>query len=255
MHRVICLALLSLLLVPMRATADEEVTYRTSDNVEVHAYWQDSRAADKSAAPTILLFHMARASAQGEYQETSERLNEEGYNTLAVDLRSGSDRLGAPNKTQLALEGREYSYCEAYPDLVASLEWAQQHTQGPIMAVGSSFSAALVVKLAADFPDQLKGVVAFSPASGEPMEGCRPEEILDQLSIPVMALRPDREMAIESVQAQAKAFEAQSIPYLEIENGRHGSLMLRQSVTGAPMDHAWEPFLSFLGKAMLQTNN
>lgn len=251
MKRQVWAMMLILMVQSVSATATEEMTFQTSDDVTVFAYWQDSRLKRDGHPATVLLFHMARASAQGEYQETAERLNQEGYNTLAVDLRSGSDRLGAPNKTQMGLATQEYSYCEAYPDLVAALEWAKKNAPGPIVAVGSSFSAALAIRLAADFPDKLSAAVAFSPASGEPMQGCRPEDALDQLTIPVMAFRPDREMEIESVQAQAEVFKANLIPYLEIENGRHGSLMLRASVTGTSMEHAWQPFLSFLAQAAL----
>ena len=166
-NRLFAVSLLALVLA-VPSVAQEEVSFTTSDDVKVFAYWQDSEPDHEGDAPTILLFHMARASALGEYQETADRLNAEGFNTLAVDLRSGSDRLGAPNKTSSGLSRTDYSYCEAYPDLVAALEWVVERHKGAVIAVGSSFSAALSIKLAADFPEKLAGVAAFSPASGEP---------------------------------------------------------------------------------------
>lgn len=239
---ICCLSLLT----AKSVLAEEEISFQSTDGTEVFGYWRSSQHPPSNGNFTAILFHMAGASARGEYQETVDRLNAEGYNTLAVDLRSGGERLGDINKTAAQFEGQDVSYCDAYPDLVAALEWATTQKPGKIFAVGSSFSAALVIKLASEHPDKLMGAVAFSPASGEPMQGCRSEEVLNQLTIPVMVLRPEREMAIPSVQSQQKLFAERSIPYLEIANGRHGSLMLRSSVTGFNMEHAWTPFLSFL---------
>lgn len=234
----------------VRAQVGEEVTFRSEDGLLVSAYWSGAEAVQADgagAAPTVLLFHMARSSARGEYAETVQRLNASGYNTLAVDLRSGGDRLGAPNQTALRFGDAAIGYCDVYPDLVAALDWAHSHSQtGKLFAFGSSFSAGLVVKLAAEQGSRLAGAIAFSPASGGPMANCRPESYLDNLTVPLMAFRPDREMAIESVQAQAVAFQEQGVRYQVIENGQHGSLMLRPSQTGTEMEHAWRPVMEFL---------
>lgn len=231
----------------VKAQVGTEVSFPSTDGLEVSAYWSTPQTEATDEPPVVLLFHMAGASAMGEYAETVERLNGEGYATLAVDLRSGGDRLGGGNKTAERVGDAELSFCDSYPDMVAALNWVAANSKNQkTFAVGSSYSAALVVRLAAEHNDSLTGALAFSPASGAPMEGCRPEQFLDSLTTPLVAFRPDREMAIESVQSQAEVFRAKGIRYLEIENGRHGSLMLRSSVTGTDMEHAWEPVLSFL---------
>ncbi len=231
-----------------------EVAITASDGVVVSAYWQQAKLAqgkditsDAVAAPTILLFHMAGSSARGEYSEIVPILRAEGYNTLAVDLRSGGDRLGAQNKTADRLGDGNVGYCEAYPDMEAALNWVKSNGgNGPVVALGSSYSAGLVIKLGAENQQDVAGVLAFSPASGTPMANCRPEPYLAQMIIPLAAFRPDGEMAVPSVVTQAAAFRKLGVPYLEIENGRHGSLMLRESQTGTNMDHAWHPVLKFL---------
>ncbi len=230
-----------------------EITIAAPDGVVISAYWQPAGSEnfesdnDKANASTVMLFHMAGSSATGEYAEIAPILNGEGYNTLAVDLRSGGGRLGAPNKTASRLGDDQIGYCQAYPDMVAALDWVKTNAgQGPIIALGSSYSAGLVIKLGSENQQDIAGVLAFSPASGKPMADCRPEPFLEKMRIPFIAFRPDREMAIESVTAQAATFRALGVPYHEIENGRHGSLMLRESQTGTNMDHAWGPVLEFL---------
>lgn len=231
-----------------------EILINSADGVVISAYWR--QAIPKSggdgngeavAAPTILLFHMAGSSARGEYGETAPIFNAEGYNTLAVDLRSGGSRLGASNKTAARLGDATVGYCEAYPDMEAALDWVKSRDKsGPIVALGSSYSAGLVIKLGAERQQDIAGVLAFSPASGAPMANCRPEPYLEQMTIPVTVFRPDREMAAESVIAQAAAFRELGVPYIEVADGRHGSLMLRESQTGTNMDHAWRPVFEFL---------
>lgn len=237
-----------------------EVMITAPDGVVISAYWQSAepknleKANDAAEAATVMLFHMAGSSATGEYSEIAPVLNAEGYNTLAVDLRSGGGRLGAPNKTANRLGDAQIGYCQAYPDMVAALEWVKINAgQGPVIAMGSSYSAGLVIKLGSENQRDIAGVLAFSPASGTPMADCRPEPFLEKMHIPFAAFRPDREMAIESVTAQAAAFRAQGVPYYEIENGRHGSLMLRESQTGTNMDHAWAPVLEFLAGVGVST--
>ena len=45
-----------------------------------------------------VLFHQAKYS-RGEYFEVAPKLNKMGFNCLAVDLRSGGEINGIPNKT------------------------------------------------------------------------------------------------------------------------------------------------------------
>lgn len=221
-----------------------EIEFPATDGGTVTAYWRGNTEAD---APTIMLFHMAGSSARGEYADVVPALQANGYSTLAVDLRSGGGRLGVPNQTAIRYQDQSARYCDAYPDMLGAVGWVKTNRPGTrIIAWGSSYSAALVIKLAAERPDALTAVLAFSPASGDPMVNCRPEQFLPQLQIPVLALRPDGEMAVESVQAQAAVFRAAGLPYVEIEGGRHGSLMLQERFTGKAMTEAWRDVLAFM---------
>ncbi len=183
----------------------EEVMFRAADGVNLYG---DLYASGDRGAPIVLLFHQAGSNARAEYGSIVPRLLESGYNVLAIDQRSGGTRLGGVNRTASALEGGSPSYCDAYPDLEAALAFVISiGFDGPHIVWGSSYSAALVIRLAAEHPDDVNAVLAFSPASGDPMGACKPGPFLENLETPILALRPASEMENPRVRAQLEQFQ------------------------------------------------
>ncbi len=199
-------------------------------------------------AKTVVLFHQAGGDARGEYAEIARRLQEEGFEVFAWDVRGGGDRFGEKNRTIEALEGKApEGYCPAYPDLEAALARAfEAGTGGPIYALGSSYSAALVVRLAAEHGQLLAGVAAFSPASGR-MEECAVDEWLSQVEVPALAFRPAREMEVESAAAQKVLFSEHGTEVFIAEDAAHGASMLHPERSEGDVEPTWERLLAFLG--------
>lgn len=223
--RVFCLAIFCASSMAAGAAGPESFTIETSDGIQVHG---DFYQADQGlSAPVVLLFHQGRANARGEYSYLAGELTLRGYNVIAIDQRRGGDLFDEQNRTLAALDGRGFQYCEVYPDLEATLKYADElGLTGKRVVMGSSYSAALVIKLANENPQKIDAVVAFSPASGEPMEGCQPDAYFDSIQTPLLVLRPGREMEIESVQTQLeRAADAGHLTFVA-ENGVHGSSML-----------------------------
>lgn len=224
-------------------TNETEITLVTSDTLTIFGDVFDPDVA----RPLLLLFHQGGGNARAEYGPLVPRLLDEGFATMAFDLRRGGDRLGGTNRTIDANAPAEWSYCDAAPDLEAVLDYARSRFEDrTIILWGSSFSGALVIRLAAQRPNDVDGVIAFSPASGEPMEGCRPEELSGALSVPAMMLRPKSEADIESVQKQLTSFSSQGHRTFVAENGVHGSSMLNALRTHSDNETTWQEVLSFL---------
>jgi alpha-beta hydrolase superfamily lysophospholipase len=222
-----------------------EVQFTTKDSLSVYG---DFYIIDKTA-PTILLFHQARANARGEYKTIIPELQKEGFNVLAVDQRTGGQLFGSYNRTIAKSGNTRFGYCDAYPDLEAALQYViDQGFSGKKIVWGSSYSAALVIKLGAENPSKVAGVLAFSPASGKPMEGCGPNTLFDKIKSPLMVLRPDKEMEYESVKSQfALAKENQHTTYIS-ENGVHGSSMLVENRTKYDTSKTWKAVHEFLAQ-------
>lgn len=140
------------------ALAAEPVTLHTADQVSVYGTLSKARADNDKV---LLLFHQASASRH-EYDPLIARFNQLGYDTLAIDQRSGGELFGGHNQTVSAL-GKSADYLQAAPDLDATLAWARDRHYGTIVAVGSSYSSALVVLLAARHPSGLTAIASFSP--------------------------------------------------------------------------------------------
>jgi len=118
-----------------------------------------------SSATLILLFHQAGWS-RGEYREIAPQLVERGYRVMAVDQRSGGGVNGVPNEThrRAAKKGLGTSYLDAYADLEAALAYAHEALKAERVIVwGSSYSASLVFRLAAEHARDVAAVMAFSP--------------------------------------------------------------------------------------------
>lgn len=230
----------------MAQDAPQEITFTAADGLTVFADLYEASGDATARGPMVLLFHQAGGDAAGEYSAIVPRLVESGYQVLAVDQRSGGARFGETNRTAEAA-GREYGYCEAYPDLEAALTWVDASDLADRVAVwGSSYSAALVIRLAADHPDQVDAVLAFSPASGGPMAECRAEEVLDRLQTPTLALRPASEMEVQSVAQQARVLAESGLQVFVSEGGVHGSSMLDPSRASGSVEPAWNAVLEFL---------
>ena len=200
-------------------------------------------------APTVLLFHQAGGDARGEYGNIARRLVKEGYEVIAWDARSGGDRFGQSNRTVTAQAATELpAYCAAYPDLEAALAYAKLYGSGaPIFAVGSSYSAALVIRLAAEHGKDLAGVAAFSPASGRAMADCDPTQWLAKVDgTPVLAFRPSSEMEHEMVKAQGQQMEEAGVEVFVSPDGVHGASMLEADRVEGDTEAAWARFLAFL---------
>ena len=222
-----------------------ELKFHADDSTTLFA---DLYTVDQSA-PTLLLFHQAGANARGEYDPIIPRLIKSGYNVIAVDQRSGGQSFGQYNRAVLENNGKNAGYCEAFPDLPASVRLARENGfNGKLIVWGSSYSAALVIKLAHDYPDDVSAVLAFSPASGDPMGDCNPNALFEDIDTPLLVLRPDNEMQYESVKKQFEIASKAGHDTFIAENGVHGSSMLVEDRTKSSTSDTWAKVDSFLAQ-------
>jgi len=138
------------------------ITFPSQDKITITA---KEYIINSNNNPFIILFHQAGWS-HGEYQEIAPKLNKLGYNCLAVDQRSGNEVNGIKNQTyKLAKEkDKSTTYLDAYVDMKAALDFViNKYNPKYLLIWGSSYSAALSLKLAADNSEKVDGVLSFSP--------------------------------------------------------------------------------------------
>ncbi len=207
-----------------------------------------------AASPLLLLFHQGGANGRGEYTEIASWLNDAGYRAIAWDQRSGGDMFGESNRTVAGLSDETPSgYCDAYQDLEAALTFViSEGMAEQVIAWGSSYSAALVFRLAAENPDRVSGVVAFSPASGGPLVNCRARMWVNDVKVPMLVFRPDAEMARETSVEQRDILTTAGVSFRVVENGVHGSSLLVDGRTEHDMSRDRTALLEWLGEVTLQ---
>lgn len=227
----------------------KEISFITPDGVEIIG---DIYELDKKSN-TILLFHQGGSNAKGEYAPIIPALTEQGYNVLAIDQRSGGQYYGSYNRTLANISthiyGDGYGYCDAYNNLDSALDFIiNSGFSGDKIVWGSSYSASLVIQLAAKRPDDLIGALAFSPASGGSMKSCLPDEYLAEVKIPLLVFRPPSEMTSDKAKHQFDIMNKLGHQTFVPEYGVHGSSMLVASRVGNVVDKTWEKVDSFLNK-------
>ena len=142
--------------------AVESIDFPTEGGIQGRA---DVYASKSGSATLVLLFHQAGWS-RGEYREIAPKLVRAGYQVMAVDQRSGGAVNGVKNEThrRATKMGLARSYLDAYADLKAALAYARKELgASQIIVWGSSYSASLVFRLAAEHPTGIAAVMAFAP--------------------------------------------------------------------------------------------
>ena len=220
----------------------EQVVLKAADGVEIFGTW----STPEKPRAIILLFPQA-GSGQGEYLTIAPRLNAQGFATLTIDARSGGDMFGG-NWTVKKL-GKERSYLEARADLEAALAWARDRKL-PVILWGSSYSASLAFLVAADHPDQVAALLAFSPDEyfdGKP--AIAPAAATLKMPVFITSSQDADEIAagkalIDRVPAANKR------QFAPVKGAAHGSSILIAERNKGGAEDAWSAVLAFLDSAL-----
>ena len=240
---VFLFAALSLFSCQNDSNTGTEIYFKSSDNVTIYG---DLFEVDKSST-SILLFHQGRSNARAEYKTIIPFLLKEGYNILAIDQRKGGQLYGSYNRTVAKLEKNEFTYCDTYKDLEAALDFIKESGfTGKKILWGSSYSASLAIQLAEKNETNVSAVLAFSPSSGGPMKDCKPDEYIKKTTVPILLLRPAKEMEIESVNKQFKLAQDNNHQTFIAKHGVHGSSMLVEERVKMDIKDNWNVVRKFL---------
>jgi len=206
---------------PCAAYAGEPVTLQASDGGTV--YGTLSRAGGHADA-VLLLFHQAGASRH-EYDPLVPGLTKMGYDTLAIDQRSGDSLFGGRNET-VAKRGGSADYLDALPDLEGALAWAKARHYARIAVVGSSYSASLAILLAAKHPQDIAAVASFSP--GEYFDDKdMVKRAAAKVAVPFyITTRPEEEDKVQEVLRDARG---KNVTHYRQTIGVHGASTLVQA--------------------------
>jgi dienelactone hydrolase len=220
----------------------KEVSFSSSEGVTLFGDLAIHPESDK----ILLLFHQGRSNVRAEFEYTLPKLYQMGYSILAMDIRNGGELYGSVNRT-IANSAMESAYCDAESDISSSLDHLLSlDLKKKIILTGSSFSATMSIRVAADHQKDIAGVIAFSPSSGGPMKDCLPDEAIADLKKPLLVVRPEREMEIESVADQLQLVKKNGHQTFVAPNGVHGSSLLVPYRVGKDVSENWLAIHNFL---------
>lgn len=199
----------------------------------------------RASGQPILLFHMAGSNTRGEYSHIARRLSDEGFQVFGADLPGGGERFG--ETSLIGADGSLQDYCADYPAMTDAIEAVMLQTGKRPIVIGSSYSAALVMRAAVDHPDKVAGFVSFSPAPAAGLEICAPASLLAKLNVPGLGVRPRNELEHEIVLEQAREWAAHGVKTKIAEVRSHGASLMDPARSGEGAEAFWPALLHFLG--------
>ncbi len=232
------------------ASESQTFTIQSSDGLLLTADRYSPHTSNTT--PLIMLFHQA-GSSRGEYTDIAPRLNNLGFNCIAVDLRSGDSSRGIENETDIRASKANLptGYADALPDVIAALRYAKEINKGKVIAWGSSYSAALVLKVAGDHPELVDGVLAFSPGEYFAHLGKSKTWIQDSaknIMVPIFITSAKNEAdqwdaLFKAIPSTSKSF------FVPTTAGRHGSKALWKKYDDS--EEYWRAVNNFLTTSFL----
>lgn len=192
--------------------------------------------------PYMILCHQAGYS-RGEYRETASKFSNFGYNCIAIDQRSGNAVNGVKNETAAYARSRNLptSYLDAEKDIVAAIDYAYVKSGKKVFVVGSSYSASLVLKIAAVNP-KVSAVMSFSPGEYFGNKLKLNKEIAT-LTVPAFVSSSKKEAS--EVYVLMSGVKSTSIhQFIPTTEGKHGSSCLWRNNPG--YHEYWFAILQFM---------
>jgi dienelactone hydrolase len=198
---------------------------------------------DKSK-PVILLCHQAGYNKM-EYADIAPRLNELGYNCLAIDQRSGGAFAGKPNETFQRAKEKELAtdYLDAQKDIKASIDYLNKIFDKKIIIWGSSYSSSLVLFESLQ-NENVKASISFSPGDYFDDKKQSLKIIFSELKKPFFVTSSKQEATILRALVDVNKLKENQIQFIPQSDGFHGSKTLWNGQKGA--DEYWIAITEFL---------
>src|SRR6056297_1551314 len=220
----------------------ERVEFKAPDGLLVNAYLYEVG----KGKPVILLCHQAGYNRM-EYADIAPKLNEMGYNCLAIDQRSGGNFAGEQNISAARAEenGLKHEMVDAQQDLKAAIDFLHKRYKKEVILWGSSYSSSLAL-LEGVSNDKVKAIIAFSP--GDYFGDAVPSlgTIFTKADKPFLVTSSKSESeALTTLIGDVKLGEGQS-QFIPRSEGFHGSRALWTGQKGA--DEYWNAVTTFLNK-------
>lgn len=178
------------------------------------------------SSPIILLCHQARFN-KFEYAGIAERLNKMGYNSMAIDQRSGGPIGNKQNLTYL--RGRKLNksldYIDAEPDIKAAILYLNKKFNSQVILWGSSYSSTLALYLAAEM-DEVSAVLSFSPGNYMANKKGSLLNVLSNFEKPMFLTSSKLESKSVSELLSKRKLTKHQIQFIPEGNGHHGSRAL-----------------------------
>ena len=195
-------------------------------------------------APVIVLCHQARFN-KFEYAGIAEKLNERGFNCIAIDQRSGGPIATYVNETTLRAieEKKPVDYLDAEQDIRAAVEFASKKYKQPVILWGSSYSSTLVLHIASD-NNLIFAVVSFSPGDYFIEELGSLKDKLADYSKPMFVTSSKREAPQVAEFLEGKELGHNQIHFVPEGEGHHGSRALWEKQTDG--EEYWSAINDFL---------
>jgi len=234
--------LFTLIFVSALSKAQVDQIIPAPDNVLVHCKLYESK---ESNPKIMLLCHQARFS-KGEYIETAPKFNKLGYTCLAIDQRSGEGVNKDVNQTALMAKqlGLGTDFEDAEIDIKTAIYFLFSKYNKKIILLGSSYSSALILKIAASEKDKIESVISFSP--GEYFKDTTIiNASLKKLTIPIWITCSKAEIPL--TETLFKGVENKQLVFFQPEKeGKHGSKALWENYKDNK--EYWESLKEFLKK-------
>ena len=205
----------------------ETITFESEDGLTITADLY--QVHESKSTPFIVLFHQASYS-RGEYRDIAPELNAMGFNAMAIDQRAGSGVNGVSNETAKAARAakKPTAFLDAQQDMRAAIALVKErYASGSVIGWGSSYSSALILKLASESPDLVNGTLSFSPGEYFSPRNLITESVAN-LHVPAFVTSARGEAGSWSGIFDAAA-SAAKVSYLPTTSGRHGSSALWSS--------------------------
>lgn len=177
-------------------------------------------------SPFILLCHQARFN-KFEYAGIAERLNEMGFNCMAIDQRSGGPIGDTQNETYLRALAAEkgVDYVDAEVDILAAIDCVSKNYSKNIILWGSSYSSTLALYIAAERED-VSAVLSFSPGNYMAEKKGSLIDKLESFDKPMFLTSSKREAEyVEALLEKHKLMDNQ-VQFIPEGPGHHGSRAL-----------------------------